>query len=65
MSKFAMDHKDGRVSFASMMIREWKHRRGTKEKVSNKYYAESSDMYKNWLKKTLTGTVEPSPNERF
>lgn len=62
MRKFAIDHKNGRVSFARMMIREWSTRSVAVEKVPNKYHAECSDTYKDWLKKTLAGTIKPGPN---
>lgn len=62
MRKFATDHKDGKVSFAKMVIREWKIRRVVGEKVPNGSNAECSEAYKKWLKDNITGTIIPGPN---
>lgn len=62
MRKFATDHQDGQVAFAKTIIREWRTRSVAGEKVPNRYHAECSDTYKNWLKENLDGTVKPGPN---
>lgn len=57
-----MDHEDGQIALAKMLIQEWKHRRVVGDKVPNKFNVECSSTYKEWLKKNLSGTIKPSPN---
>ena len=62
MKKFATDHENGRVSYAEDMRRAWKTRRILGEPVPNRFRPECSRDYKEWLKKSLAGTIELGPN---
>uniref|UniRef100_M1DY74 Uncharacterized protein n=1 Tax=Solanum tuberosum TaxID=4113 RepID=M1DY74_SOLTU len=62
MKKFATDHENGRVSYAEHIRRAWKTRRILGEPVPNRFRPECSRDYKEWLKKSLVGTIEPGPN---
>lgn len=61
MGKFATDHKDGQVSFARMMIREWKTRCMAAGKVPNRFNAECSSEYKRWSKRNIAKITKPRP----
>ena len=62
MRKFATDHENGRVAFTEDMRRMWRSRRVLGETVPNKFHPECSREYKEWLKKSLAGTIEPGLN---
>ncbi|TMW87310.1 hypothetical protein EJD97_020123, partial [Solanum chilense] len=62
MRKFATDHQNGRVAFAEDMRRMWRSQRVLGEPVPNTFHLECSREYKEWLKKSLAGTIEPGPN---
>ena len=44
------------------MRRMWRSRRVLGEPVPNRFRPECSRDYKEWLKKSLAGTIEPGPN---
>ena len=62
MRKFATDHENGRVAFAEDMRRMWRCRRVLGEPVPNRFRPECFKEYKEWLKTSFTGTIEPGPN---
>ncbi|KAK4738111.1 hypothetical protein R3W88_001808 [Solanum pinnatisectum] len=62
MKKFATDHEDGRISYVEDIRRTWKTRRVLGEPVPNRFLPECSKDYKEWLKKSLAGTIEPGSN---
>ncbi|KAK4732014.1 hypothetical protein R3W88_025002 [Solanum pinnatisectum] len=62
MTRFATDHKNGEVAFTKKMLQLWKTRRVLGEPVPNRFRPECSKDYKEWLKKSLAGTIEPGPN---
>uniref|UniRef100_M1CMJ9 Aminotransferase-like plant mobile domain-containing protein n=2 Tax=Solanum tuberosum TaxID=4113 RepID=M1CMJ9_SOLTU len=62
MKKFVTDHENGRVSFAEDIRRAWKTRRILGEPVPNRFRPECSKDHKEWLKKSLAGTIELGPN---
>ncbi|XP_015089782.1 uncharacterized protein LOC107032720 isoform X2 [Solanum pennellii] len=62
MRKYATDHENGRVAFAEDMCRMWRSRRVLGEPVPNRFFQECLREYKEWLKKSLAGTIEHGPN---
>ena len=62
MRKFATDHENGRVAFAEDMCKMWRYQRVLGEPVPNRFRPEYSKEYKEWLKKSLAGTIEPGSN---
>uniref|UniRef100_M1CMG0 Uncharacterized protein n=1 Tax=Solanum tuberosum TaxID=4113 RepID=M1CMG0_SOLTU len=50
------------VSYTEDIRRTWKTRRVLGEPVPNRFRPECSREYKEWLKKSLAGTIEPGPN---
>lgn len=62
MREFAIDHKDGQVSFAGMIIREWKTRCMAAGKVPNRFNTECSSEYKGWLKRNIAKTAKAGRN---
>ena len=60
--KFVTDHENGRVAFAEDMHRMWRYQRVLGELVPNRFRPECLREYKKWLKKSLTGTIEPGQN---
>ncbi|KAK4725509.1 hypothetical protein R3W88_028288 [Solanum pinnatisectum] len=64
MTRFATDHENGEVAFTKKMLQLWKTRRVLGEPVPNRFRPECSKDYKEWLKKSLAGTIEPGPNRR-
>ncbi|KAH0675372.1 hypothetical protein KY285_023173 [Solanum tuberosum] len=64
MKKFATDHENGRVSYVEDIRRTWKTRRVLDEPVPNRFRPECSKDYKEWLKKSLAGTIEPEKYDK-
>ena len=62
MSKFATDNENERVTFTEDIRKMWRSRRVLGEPVLNRFRPECSREYKEWLKKSLGGIIEPSPN---
>ena len=62
MRKFVTDHENGRVAFSEDMRRMWRSRKVLGEPVPDRFRPECSREYKEWLKKSLAGTIEPGPN---
>ena len=62
MRKFVTDHENGRVAFSEDMRRMWRSRRVLGEPVPDRFRPECSREYKELLKKSLAGTIEPGPN---
>ncbi|KAH0725369.1 hypothetical protein KY284_001234 [Solanum tuberosum] len=62
MRKFATDHENGRIFYTEDIRRAWKTRMVLGEPVPNRFVPECSKNYKEWLKKSLAGTVELGPN---
>ncbi|KAK4736923.1 hypothetical protein R3W88_000620 [Solanum pinnatisectum] len=62
MTRFVIDHENGEVAFTKKMLQLWKTRRVLGEPVPNRFRLECSKDYKEWLKKSLAGTIEPGPN---
>ncbi|KAH0693894.1 hypothetical protein KY285_020991 [Solanum tuberosum] len=64
MRRFATDHENGQISYAEDIRRTWKTQRVLGKPVPNRFRPECSKDYKEWLKKSLAGTIEPGPNRR-
>ena len=62
MSKFATDNENERVTFTEDIRKMWRSRRVLGEPVLNRFRPQCSREYKEWLKKSLAGTIEPGPN---
>ncbi|KAH0686060.1 hypothetical protein KY285_016603 [Solanum tuberosum] len=62
MTIFVTDHENGEVAFTKKMLQLWKTRRVLGEPVLNRFRLECSKDYKEWLKKSLAGTIKPGPN---
>uniref|UniRef100_A0A3Q7FM13 Uncharacterized protein n=1 Tax=Solanum lycopersicum TaxID=4081 RepID=A0A3Q7FM13_SOLLC len=62
MRKFVTDHENGQVAFSEDMRRMWRSRRVLGEPVPDRFRLECSREYKEWLKKSLAGTIEPGLN---
>ena len=48
--------------FAEDMRRMWRSRRVLGEPVPDRFRPDCSKEYKEWLKKSLAGSIEPGPN---
>ncbi|KAH0673042.1 hypothetical protein KY284_024129 [Solanum tuberosum] len=64
MKKFATDYENGRVSYAKDIRRTWKTRRVLGEPIPNRFRPECSKNNKEWLKKSLAGTIEPEKYDK-
>ncbi|KAH0725473.1 hypothetical protein KY284_001338 [Solanum tuberosum] len=64
MTRFVTDHENGEVVFTKKMLQLWKTRRVLGEPEPNRFRPECSKDYKEWLKKSLAGTIGPDPNQR-
>ena len=62
MRKFATDHENGRVAFADDLRRMWRSQRVLGEPVPNRFLPKCLREYKEWLKKSIAGNIEPGPN---
>ncbi|KAH0672440.1 hypothetical protein KY290_024680 [Solanum tuberosum] len=61
-TRFVKDHENGEVAFTKKILQLWKTRRVLGEPVPSRFRTECSKDYKEWLKKSLAGTIEPGPN---
>ncbi|KAH0669533.1 hypothetical protein KY285_023699 [Solanum tuberosum] len=62
MRKFSTNHENDQISYVEQICKIWKAQRVLGEPVPNRFCPECSKDYKDWLKKSLLGTIEPGPN---